>query len=173
MVKFGKNAWAALFFFAFILPLHSSLVDVGPKPTMEFQFVQGPGVQNVSITSGTLYECEQSDCQDAEPLKQLGPQGFHCAEKSCSALAYGFGPYHQLEILFSDGVIRKSNVFKTAEFQSSYEVTIQQTDLVVKSKITLGLFSPYTYILVCGLCLIGVIILIVVIILLVRRSRRK
>ncbi len=173
MIKFGKIAWIVLLFAVVAIPIQSALADTGPKPSMEFQFVQGAGMQDVSVTSGTLFECNQSECQDATPLKHLGPQGFSCDAKSCSALAYGFSTYHQIEILFSDGVTRKSNVFTTAEFQSSYEVTIQQTDLVVKSKIKLGLFSPLTYVLICGICLIGIIILIVVIVLLVRRSRKK
>jgi hypothetical protein len=173
MIKFGMPLGIALFVCASILPMQSGLADIGPKPSMQFEFVPGAGVQNVSIVSGTLLECEQSDCQDAKPLQQLGPQGFHCGTNSCSALAYGFSPYHQLEVQFSDGISRKSNVFKTAGFQSSYAVTIQQTDLAVKAKITLDLFSPYTYVLACGICLIGIIILIVVIVLLVRRSRKK
>ncbi len=88
-------------------------------------------------------------------------------------MAYGFSPYHRLEIEFSDGVIRKSNIFKTAQFESHYKVTIQQTDLVVTSKFTLGFFTPLTYALICGVCLVGIIAIIVVVILLVRRSKKR
>ena len=41
-------------------------------------------------------------------------------------------------------------------------VTIRQADLLVKSKLTLNLFSPLTYVLLCGGCLVGIIIVILI-----------
>ena len=155
------------------LPLRDISADTGPKPSMDFEFKQGFTGQPVTIVSGILFECDQSDCQDAKPLERLGPQGFSCDTTSCSALAYGFSTYHRLEIQFSDGITRASNIFKTAQFQSVYAVTIRPTDLLVKSKFTLNLFSPLTYVLLCGGCLVGVIIIIIGIVLLVRRTSRK
>jgi len=173
MAQTLKKTLFALLLVASFLPLQTANADTGPKPSMDFTFVQGFSGQTVTIVSGVLLECEQADCQDAIPLPELGPQRFSCQTNSCSAMAYGFKPYHRLQIQFSDGVTRESNVFKTAQFQSSYNVTIRQADLLVKSKFTLNLFSIWTYILVCGLCLVGVILLVVVIILLVRRSKKK
>jgi len=72
--------------------------DTGPKPTMEFSFDQSLLAQPVTIVSGILYECQQSDCSDAQPLMEGGPQGFRCTAESCDALAYGFAPYHRIEI---------------------------------------------------------------------------
>ena len=155
------------------LPMRLALADTGPKPSMDFEFKQGFSGQTVTITSGILLECEQSDCQDAKPLQKLGPQQFSCAAASCSAMAYGFSTYHRLEIQFSDGKTRQSNVFKTAQFQSKYLVTIQPGDLLVKSTFHLDPFTPLTYVLICGVCLLGIAILIVVIILLARRSSKK
>ena len=76
------------------IPLQFITADIGPKPSMDFEFKQEFSGQPVTITSGTLFECNQSDCQDAKPLEQLGPQGFACQTDVCSALAYGFSNYH-------------------------------------------------------------------------------
>lgn len=113
--------------------------DTGPKPTMDFKFIEGG---ELTIVSGTLYECDQSDCIDAAPLEELGPQGLRCDATSCSALGYGFAPYHILEIEFSDGVTRRSNIFKTAGFASKYTVTVQPNDLLIKAQLSLGAVPP-------------------------------
>ena len=149
------------------------LADTGPKPSMDFSFKdQFPG-QPLTIASGTLFECEQSDCSDAAPLKRLGPQGFSCTETNCSALAYGFSTYHRLAITFSDGKTRQSNIFKTTQFQAEYQVTVRQDDLLVESKFNLNLFTPLTYILLCSGCLVGIAILVIGIVLLRRRATKK
>ncbi len=165
------------------LPFPAILSDVGPKPGMDFKFVQGIEGEQLTITSGTLLECEEADCQDAAPLRELGPQRFTCDATSCSAMAYGFSTYHQLEIQFSDGLTRRSNIFTTAGFNATYVVTIHETDLEVKSQFSLDPLnlipvsnSPRSYlgiILICGLCLVGLVVIIVVIVLLVRRGKKK
>lgn len=155
------------------LPMQSASADTGPKPTLDFTFTQEFPGNPVSITAGTLFECEQSDCSDAHPLPEMGPQGFRCEASSCHALAYGFSEYHRLEITFSDGKTRQSNIFKTSEFNANYKVTIREADLLVEPQLTLGLFSPLTYILLCGGCLLGVLLLVVVIIVIVRKTRKK
>jgi hypothetical protein len=159
---------------AAFMPLSSVSADTGPKPTMDFQFMQGfPGLA-VSILSGTLFECDRSDCQDAAPLMQAGPQRFYCEATNCHALAYGFSNYHRLQIQFSDGKTRQSNIFKTDQFQSIYKVTIRQDDLLVEPQISLNLFSPWTYILLCICCLVVIALLIGVILWSVRsRKGRK
>jgi hypothetical protein len=162
-----------LVFWISCLPFQSASADIGPKPSMEFIFTQGfPGAQ-VSITSGTLLECQQSDCSDAKPLPHLGPQSFSCETASCHALAYGFSDYHRLEIEFSDGKTRQSNIFKTADFNGTYNVTIRQDDLLVEPQISLGLFSPLTYILLCGCCLFCVLVIIVVVIVVIVSRKNK
>ena len=154
------------------LPFQTASADTGPKPGMDFTFTQAfPGAQ-VSIVSGTLLECQQSDCSDAKPLPQLGPQHFGCEATSCSAVAYGFSDYHRLEIQFSDGKTRQSNIFKTAGFNSTYKVTIRQDDLLVESQLSLDLFSPLLYILLCICCLVGLVVVIVAVVLIVRRRSK-
>ena len=156
------------------LPAHIVFADTGPKPTMEFEFKQALPDGQVTITSGILYECDQPDCSDAAPLKALGPQRFTCDTLSCSALAYGFSTYHKLEIQFSDGKTRQSNVFKTAGFDSRYTVTIRPDDLLVEAQFSLTELPPAILIIIACICaLIGIGLVIGVIIFVIRRSRKK
>lgn len=123
--------WFVVFFLAF-LPSGIVSADIGPKPTMDFKFESNLGGGQVAIASGILYECEQADCADASPLEELGPQRLTCEEFHCSAIAYGFAPYHRLEIQFSDGATRQSNIFETIDFSSEYLVTVNPNDLSVE-----------------------------------------
>jgi hypothetical protein len=150
------------------IPVQIVRADTGPKPTMEFAFRGEP----ITIISGTLYECDQSDCSDAAPLGEFGPQRFTCEADSCRALAYGFSTYHKLKIEFSDGKRRASNVFQTAGFDSKYTVTIRPDDLLVEAQ-----FSPFGFfpgggilILLCGcLCLLGILLIGLMVFLIRRR----
>ena len=174
VTKHIKKLFLLLFSLMMILPAQIVLADTGPKPTMEFHF-KGLDPEMMQIVSGILYECDQPDCGDAKPLEELGPQRLTCTTTGCHALAYGFAPYHILEVEFSDEVTRRSNVFETAGFNSNYSVTIQPNDLLVKSQFNLGVLHPYLWILVIGcLCSVVVISLIVgLIVFLVRRSKQK
>lgn len=159
------------------LPAYSVLADTGPKPTMEFSFKQELGGDQLTIVSGTLYECDQSDCSDAAPLQELGPQRLTCDVTSCSALAYGFSDYHKLEIQFSDGKTRQSNIFKTAGFDSQYGVTIRADDLLVESQSSvlpdIKTFPRLTMIVLLCLCLLvaGVIAVVVIVLFVLRRRK--
>ncbi len=149
---------------------HVVRADTGPKPTMEFTFTG----ESATITSGILYECEQSDCSDASPLKELGPQGFTCDASSCSALAYGFSQYHKLEIQFSDGQTRQSNIFETDAFDSKYKVTVRPDDMVVEAQFSLKAFSRVNLLLILCVCMLSIGGLVIgLIIFLVRRSKKN
>jgi hypothetical protein len=149
-----------------ILPSQIVLADTGPKPTMEFSFTG----EDVNIVSGILYECDQPDCSDAAPLEELGPQGLYCETTSCRAIAYGFAPYHILEIEFSDGTTRESNVFETAGFESRYAVTVQPQDLLVEAQISLGMIPRTgTLILLCSCVAIGGLLALLGIVFFLRR----
>lgn len=157
-------------------PAYTALADTGPKPTMNFSFQQALTGDQVTIVSGTLYECDQPDCGDAAPLQQLGPQRFSCEATSCSALAYGFSDYHKLEIQFSDGKTRQSNIFKTAGFDSQYTVTIRAEDLLVESQFNLissSRFPRSILILLLCVCLLvaGIFVAAVVVFLVLRRRK--
>ena len=157
-----------------LLPAQAALADTGPKPSMQFTFQQELPGAPVTITSGILYECEQPDCSDASPLEEAGPQRFTCEANSCRALAYGFSPYHRLEIEFSDDQARQSNVFETAGFDSSYTVTIRPDDLLVAAEFGLGIFPRTGTILVaCSCAAIGLILVVGLAVFLVRRSAKN
>jgi hypothetical protein len=143
--------------------------DTGPKPSMEFEFKQELNSEAVTIVSGILYECDQPDCSDATPLEELGPQRLYCEAESCRALAYGFAPYHRLEIEFSDGVTRESNIFETAGFDSNYTVIVRPDDLLVEAQLGLGVFPPTVIIAITCVCLLVALALIVGLIFIIRR----
>jgi len=139
-----------------LLPVRLVFADTGPKPTMEFTFNQELTGQILTIISGILYECDQPDCSDGAPLKEVGPQGLYCEPQSCSAIGYGFAPYHRLEIEFSDGVTRQSNIFETAGFDSKYTVTVRPNDLLVEGRFSLGVF-PRTGTVLVASCICGLV----------------
>lgn len=151
-----------------LLPTFTVLADTGPKPSMEFAFTG----EDVTIVSGILYECNQPDCSDAEPLADLGAQGLNCETSRCRALAYGFAPYHILEIEFIDGTTRASNIFETAGFNSKYKVTVNPDDLLVEAQINLDFItgSPLWVVLCC--CALGVGLLSVAGVVFFLRRRR-
>jgi len=157
-----------------LLPAQIVLADTGPKPTMDFQFKYESTEEHPTIISGILYECQQSDCSDAAPLQQLGPQGFRCDSESCSATAYGFAPYHKIEIEFSDEETRQSNIFQTTGFNSKYTVTVHQNDLLVEAQFSLGILPPIFIIVITCICaLVGVGLVVGLIVFLMRRSKKN
>jgi len=157
-----------------ILPVRVVFADTSPKPTMEFEFKQGLAGGPVTLTSGILYECDQAHCSDAALLQELGPQRFTCDPEGCRALAYGFAPYHRLEIEFSDGVMRRSNIFETAGFNSKYTVTIRPDDLLVEAQFSASALPPTLLILsACLGALLGMGLITGLIIYFIRRSRKK
>ena len=158
-----------------LLPAHVALADTGPKPTMEFAFNQELTEELVTIISGILYECDQPDCSDAAPLEEVGPQGLYCEAQSCRAIGYGFAPYHRLEIEFSDGITRQSNIFETVGFDSKYTVTVRPEDLLIEAQFSLlpsfslGILEVIT----CICTLIGGVLIVGLIIFVIQRSRKK
>jgi hypothetical protein len=158
-----------------LLPVHPALADTEPKPTMDFQFQQAMTEEPpLAIVSGVLYECDQSDCSDAAPLEEAGPQRFTCEVNTCHANAYGFAPFHKIAIEFSDGKIRQSNVFETAGFDAQYIVTIQPDDLLVEAQFGLGVFPRAAIILLACMCALMILGLVVgAIIFVARRSKQS
>lgn len=157
-----------------LVPTRAAFADTGPKPTMEFEFQQElTGQPPLTIVSGLFYECRQPDCSDASLLEEGGPQGFRCQVNSCHATAYGFAPYHRIEIEFSDGQTRRSNVFETAGFDSKYLVTIRPGDLLVEARFSVGGFPRLVSIVMACLCaFVGVGLIAGLSLFLLRRSRK-
>ena len=156
-----------------LLPVQTVLADTGPKPTMDFAFDQTLLESDLQIISGILYECDQPDCSNAAPLQEAGPQRFTCDTTSCHATAYGFAPYHRIEIEFSDEQTRQSNIFQTAGFASSYTVTVHPDDLLVKAQFSLGFLSPIIILIISCVCaLVGIGLVLGLIVFLIRRSNK-
>ena len=105
--------------------------DVGPKPQMTFR-LKFETAEPLRLLGGLQLQCQAPDCSDAEPLEELGPQSFWCGETSCSSLAYGYATYNQLELGFSDGITRTSNVFTSGSLKTEYRVTVREDDLFVQ-----------------------------------------
>lgn len=139
-------------FFQLLLPAQTVLADTGPKPTMDFEFQQEFTGPPVAIISGVLLECQRPDCVDATPMEELGPQRFTCDPERCHAMAYGFSPYHVLEIHFSDGITRRSNIFETAGFNAKYLVTIREQDLTVEAQSSLNILPRSNIVLLATVC---------------------
>ena len=106
--------------------------DMGPKPTMFFEFEFVEGIPDLLVMEGSLFECDDSACVQSTPLENFGPQGFSCFGTTCHAMAYGFSDYHKLVLSFSDGVTRESNVFTKNSFEANYTVTVDANNLHVK-----------------------------------------
>lgn len=169
-----KHSVLLLLLVSALLPARIVRADTGPKPGMDFEFKQELSGEQVTITSGVLYECDQPDCSDAIPLEEVGPQGFYCQAESCSATAYGFAPYHRLEIEFSDGQTRQSNVFETAGFDSAYTVTIRPDDLLVEAQFSFGIFPRTgTVILACICGVVGLALIIGLAVFMMRRPKTE
>jgi hypothetical protein len=154
------------------MPTGLAYADTGPKPTMDFQFTFESGVEESLIVSGILFECNESDCSDAAPLKELGPQGLYCEPESCRAIGYGFAPYLILEIEFSDGVTRRSNIFEQAAFDSFYTVYVRPNELLVEPRASRNAFPAWAMILIgCTCVLAGGGLVLALVVVLRRRSR--
>ncbi len=128
--------------------------DIGPKPTLDFEFVYETGTP-LTITGGELLQCDEATCAAGEPLQKLGPQHFSCTENACTSMAYGYSDYAQLVIHFSDGVTRESQVFAVKRFHAHCRVTVREDDLGVE--VQGKLFSPLAS-LVGGLLMVGVVV---------------
>lgn len=164
-----------LLFLQLFFPAHIAFADTGPKPTMEFTFNQELTGEPLTIVSGILYECDQPDCSDAAPLEEVGPQGLYCEPQSCRAIGYGFAPYHRLEIEFSDGVTRQSNIFETAGFDSKYTVIVRPNDLLVEGRFSLGVFPRTGTVLVatCICALVSLSLIVGSVFFLAQRSKKN
>lgn len=115
--KKSRLQWISIIFASLVIilvalltPSHSARADIGPKPTMSFDFTFENNLP-ITIVEGQLLQCSDATCPDAKPLHMVGPQHFSCQEKSCESMAYGYSEYNRLEITFSDGKTRQGNIF--------------------------------------------------------------
>lgn len=139
--------WVGLFSF---FPSITARADVGIKPEMEFRFVAEDPQQHFSIQLGTLYECQQANCSDAQPIDEIGPQRLNCQNEVCTIYLYRLEPYYRLEVSLVDGRILTSQAFSPSGFHSYYTVILRESDLLVKNRLVFDLFASPICLSVCG-----------------------
>lgn len=114
---------------------HLAQADLGPKPTMGFNFIYDTPLAGVTLSIGSakLMQCDDPACTSAQPLQDAGPQNFRCISSACGSMAYGYADYQQLVVTFSDGSTRTSNVFSPQGMNSNFVVRVRSNDLLVRS----------------------------------------
>ena len=119
-----------------LLPLLAK-ADMGPKPSMTFNFIyETPNAPK--IISGQLFYCLDDTCQKTEALEEMGPQRFECQpeQNSCFSMTYGYFPdkRQKIAITFEDK-IREIAVFTTNNFDSFFDVYVYGDDLKLNDKL--------------------------------------
>ena len=150
-----------------LLPFGKVSADA-PPPSMDFEFYPQTSGVTITILSAILYGCEGSDCQNPIPIP------ISCGDSNCHANA-GYSS-NRLEVRFSDGKTRRSNVFQSNAAHTVYKVTIRPDDLLVETQSTSGYQSAsgfFELAIIC-VCLAGILILVILLIIfLIRHSRKK
>jgi len=115
------------------LPQGTVSADMGPKPTMRFSFDQDLPGPELAIVSWSMLNCQNSECSTLDEVIQMQDE-FRCSANECRAgIHYGIQhDYFQMEITFSDGITRKSNVFTRRYYDAYYKVTVTSDSLFVK-----------------------------------------
>ena len=155
-----------LFLCIIFLPTGRAAADIGPKPTLDFQFTLPEGL---TIVDGELLVCQDEACTATEPLLEVGPQGLTCQPTTCQGTIYGTNHPMRLQVTFSDGVTRLSNPFEVPSNQNVYTVEVRETDLLVERQ---GSAMPLIVLLIPVLC-IGLLLLVGVLLVGRRLAKRK
>jgi hypothetical protein len=69
MIPRGGRILLLIVLIAAMLPLQTVSADTGPKPTMDFQFMQTFQGPTATILGGVLDQCDRSHCQDAHYVR--------------------------------------------------------------------------------------------------------
>ena len=162
-----------------MLPQRNVSADMGPKPTMTFEFVQEVPGPNLTMVSWSLINCRNYDCgvlnSELSDVIPFPLNNFNCADNHCDAyINYLTNEnYFQMEIAFSDGEIRTSNVFTRKYFEANYSVEIRLDSLYVKElrgsnlEIILTIIGVVYELVVYEIpspVLLGIIILVVIVV---------
>lgn len=109
--------------------------DIGPKPTMSFNFEASQQLMNDKSIKVIQYECNKADCSDEHVLENVGPQGMRCDSlDDCGSMAYGYADYHRLHVIIGSTELA-SNIFKTKDFRSTYTVKLSTEGVGVDADI--------------------------------------
>lgn len=104
---------------------------MGPKPTLYINFVEPKNQPKLAITSAALFN-GNSPTGKFTPFQEIGPQRLRVYPDKLFAMAYGFAKYLRLEVKFSDGVTRKSQVFQATGMSSHFDMSLQGNSLLLK-----------------------------------------
>ena len=160
--------------FVFGIPIGIAEADIGPKPSMSFEFIYKTDVPLI-ITSGIQLQCQDPDCLNASPFDDDGRQLLTCTATRCGSVAFGYAKYHRLVITFSDGITRESNTFGKRNFEAKYKVIVWADDLEVSEKLwgfnptNIMLFGGFGALIIFALMIAG---LLVILGLFIRNARR-
>lgn len=128
-----------------------------------------PG-DRLTVQSIALISCDDLNCLDTMKITRIEDErSLTCSEHSCRSqinpLEYGSNQVFQLEVAFSDGATRKSNVFTKEYFYAKYQVAIQADALLVEELqgrnstfsclVTIFMLSPLALPLGCGLVVLA------------------
>jgi hypothetical protein len=160
------------------IPFEKVQADAGPHPSMQFVFISRIDPKP-AIVSGKLLNCKDEGCIQFEPLQEMGPQRFECQSYSCHSFAYSNSPFYRLEIVFSDGVTRQSNIFTKRAFAANYQVTILAQSLEVEEKplgpnipfFKVGAPTLWNLLATVAFPFLEIILIIIVVLLAVRTGR--
>ena len=108
----------------------TAFADIGPKPTSHFQWKSHEGVDQRTVT---LLQCKDAACKQSEPLRQVGPQRFHCCDEGCFAMAYGFSEMSQLSLQLGGKKVL-SAPFATDKPRNYFEISVARGKLTVKTE---------------------------------------
>lgn len=114
-----------------IVPLWAG---ISPKPEMDFTLIyQIERTPAVKPDTSEQIQCQDNQCIESDPLGEYGIQKLYCRPDGCFSIAYQYEPFQRLVLDFSDGVTRRSNVFRTpAKLRNSFAVYVRDTDLLVE-----------------------------------------
>jgi hypothetical protein len=157
-----RNAAALILAFVLLAIVASpASADMGPKPSITFDLIYETETP-LEVVEIELFLCDDESCTSGHLLeKKLGPQDIDCESPDrCESLAYGYADYMRLIMTFSDGVTRESDVFEKKHFDATYDVTVGDDSLIVKS--TGGRMNPMGLAIggaFAGACLVGGLLL--------------
>ena len=107
--------------------------DAGPKPSMKFNLVYDKGLEDRQVITGFQLGSDTINAAIFDTLKTQGPQRFTVDHNSGRSLAYGYKDFNRIIIRFNDKE-RVSNIFERKSWNSEYQVTVRDNDLLVEDK---------------------------------------
>ena len=116
---------------AVALPQGTAEADIGPHPTLEFEFDFSGLNASVDIDEVILFTCRDDDCVEREELWDVPGQTFGCDQDGCSGTLLTGGPTRQIEVRLADRTLT-SQPFKKEGFYSHYKLIFLNDEIKVE-----------------------------------------